>query len=146
MAARVEICWKDKTISNLTTKNNKPVEGTKLAQVAAHEAKQDAKGIENAAALSARKLREDVVAAKERECLKATEMKAREEEMMLKIQKVKEVEQVSFIAFNMFICNSKYNYHSNNPYVHSVKGLASSCSRSRKEKSSLPIAEEANRI
>ena len=96
-AARAELLKKDKTINTLENTNNKLVEGTKSARVAAREAKQYAKGVEEDAARSVlMRSRDELAAVEERERAAATEYKKREATLEEKVQKVREEEQVSF--------------------------------------------------
>ena len=99
--ARVLIEKKEKTIKSLHSKHNKLVERTQLARISSREAKQYAKGVEEDAARSLKLSRDEVAAAEERERERALELKAKETAWRGELEKVKEVEQVSFIVLNM---------------------------------------------
>ena len=94
-AARAEVLKKEKTIHTLQTKNNKLVEGTLSARSAVREAKQYAKSVEDAAAQTVRKSRDELAAVEERERGTETLIHEKEVEWVHRVQKVREEEQVS---------------------------------------------------
>ena len=105
-SARVDIVQRDKTINSLSKKNNKLVEVSQAARTSAREAKQYVKNVEKNASQSEKKLRDEVAAAEEWRVNQLQESNARWKN---EVERVKEVEQVSFESIFLFlhsICNS----------------------------------------
>ena len=143
--AQVEISRRDKTICNLTSKNNQLVDSIKVARSAAREAKQYAKGVAEDAARSAQKFRDEVAVAEEREREKEAQWKEEEKRWNDKVDHIKDIEQVSsdlnIIAFQQIIFTNI-----SNPLFHSSAGSPCTCCCCREEKGRKQVVEQRIRI